>query len=74
MVIAYFCLYKKLKQWRDPLLVAQFVKAFHPNSQPNIRMISRVILANLEFQRSQREATAGGAHSPSPQKEKPDDN
>lgn len=32
VVITYLCLFKKIKQWRDPLLVAQFVKAFHSNS------------------------------------------
>ena len=53
VVMVYLCLFKRVKQWQNPYYVAQFVKAFHLNSSPNMRAVQRVVEANLEFQRQQ---------------------
>lgn len=53
VALVYLCLFKRVKQWQNPYYVAQFVKAFHVNSCPNMRAVQRVVEANLEFQRQQ---------------------
>jgi predicted protein tyrosine phosphatase len=50
VALVYLCLFKRVKQWQNPHYVAQFVKAFHVNSNPNMRAVNRVVEANMEFQ------------------------
>lgn len=72
VVIVYLCLFKRIKQWADPAAVAQFVKAFHPNSNPNMRAVNRVISANREFQRQQEESVPIHTSGLSPESKKED--
>ena len=49
LLIVYLCLFKRVKQWQSPYHVCQFVKAFHINTNPNMRAVQRVVEANIAF-------------------------
>ena len=55
VVLAYLCLFKRVKQWQNPSYVSSFVKQFHVNSNPNMRAVERVVQANLGFQKQQKD-------------------
>ena len=48
-VVAYMCLFKRIKCWEGYEDVAHFVKAFNPKIHPNMRIIRKCIQANEDF-------------------------
>ena len=55
VILAYLCLFKKIKCWQTPDEALKFIRAFNPKLNPNMRIIKKCIEANKDFQMSQSE-------------------
>ena len=49
-VLAYLCLFKKVRNWQDPYAVDRLVKSYRKVSVPNMNAVCNVIDWNRDFQ------------------------
>lgn len=56
VILAYLCLFKKIKCWQTPDEALKYIRGFNPKLNPNMRIIKKCIEANKEFQMNQSES------------------
>lgn len=55
-ILAYLCLFKKIKCWQTPDEALKYIRTFNPKLNPNMRIIRKCMEANKEFQMDQLES------------------